>query len=102
MVALFFDISKPVGLRWRRSSASHLAFATLIIVNSVMAGFAAEMHERLHGLASDILIECHASGGLPDPEMHLQEIKNVLGDRLVGSSASVHVPGMLGIEFNAN
>ncbi len=77
-----------------------LGVATLIIVNSVMAGFAAEMHERLHGLASDILIECHASGGLPDPEAHLQEIKSILGDRLVGSSASVHVPGMLGIEFN--
>ncbi len=77
-----------------------LGVATLIIVNSVMAGFAAEMHERLHGLASDILIECHASGGLPDPTAKLKEIETVLGDRLVGSSVSVHVPGMLGIEFN--
>ncbi len=77
-----------------------LGVATLIIVNSVMAGFAAEMHERLHGLASDILIECHASGGLPDPDAHLNEIRKVLGNRLEGSSVSVHVPGMLGIEFN--
>lgn len=77
-----------------------LGVATLIIVNSVMAGFAAEMHERLHGLASDILIECHASGGLPDPDANLAEIRKVLGDRLDGSSVSVHVPGMLGIEFN--
>lgn len=77
-----------------------LGVATLIIVNSVMAGFAAEMHERLHGLASDILIECHASGGLPDPDANLAEIRKVLGDRLEGSSVSVHVPGMLGIEFN--
>src|SRR5688572_19777731 len=77
-----------------------LGVATLIIVNSVMAGFAAEMHERLHGLASDILIECHASGGLPDPDANLAEIRQVLGDRLEGTSVSVHVPGMLGIEFN--
>lgn len=77
-----------------------LGVATLIIVNSVMAGFAAEMHERLHGLASDILIECHASGGLPDPDANLAEIRKVLGNRLEGSSVSVHVPGMLGIEFN--
>ncbi|MGV3485552.1 MAG: ABC transporter permease [Planctomycetaceae bacterium] len=77
-----------------------LGVATLIIVNSVMAGFAAEMHERLHGLASDILIECHASGGLPDPDANLAEIRKVLGDRLEGTSVSVHVPGMLGIEFN--
>jgi len=77
-----------------------LGVATLIIVNSIMAGFAAEMHERLHGLASDILIECHASGGLPDPDANLKEIREVLGDRLDGASVSVHVPGMLGIEFN--
>jgi lipoprotein-releasing system permease protein len=77
-----------------------LGVATLIIVNSVMAGFSAEMHERLHGLASDILIECHASGGLPDPDANLKEIRKVLGDRLDGASVSVHVPGMLGIDFN--
>ncbi len=43
-----------------------LGVATMIVVNSVMAGFSAEMHERLHGLASDIVIEGHASGGMPD------------------------------------
>ncbi len=77
-----------------------LGVATLIVVNSVMAGFAAEMHDRLHGLASDILIECHASGGMPDPDAHLAVIRDVLGDRMEGASVSVHVPGMLGIEFN--
>lgn len=77
-----------------------LGVATLIVVNSVMAGFAAEMHDRLHGLASDILIECHASGGMPDPDAHLAIIRDVLGDRMEGASVSVHVPGMLGIEFN--
>ncbi|MGI9428518.1 MAG: ABC transporter permease [Bythopirellula sp.] len=77
-----------------------LGVATLIVVNSVMAGFSAEMHDRLHGLASDILIECYTSGGMPNPDLHLEEIKKVCGDEIVGSSASVHVPGMLGIEFN--
>jgi lipoprotein-releasing system permease protein len=77
-----------------------LGVATLIVVNSVMAGFSAEMHERLHGLASDILIECHASGGMPNPDGHLGEIMKVCGDDVVGSSASVHVPAMLGIDFN--
>ena len=77
-----------------------LGVATLIVVNSVMAGFSAEMHDRLHGLASDILIECYTSGGMPNPDLHLKEIDKVCGDQIVGSSASVHVPGMLGIEFN--
>ena len=40
-----------------------------IVVNSVMSGFSAEMHERLHGLASDVMIECHATGGMPDPDL---------------------------------
>ena len=75
-----------------------LGVATLIVVNSVMAGFSAEMHDRLHGLASDILIECHAAGGMPDPDAHLAEIKKVCGDQLMGASVSVHVPSMLGIE----
>jgi len=77
-----------------------LGVATLIVVNGVMAGFAAEMHNRLHGLASDILIECHASGGMPDPEARLREIREVLGETVEGASVSVHVPAMLGIEFN--
>ena len=77
-----------------------LGVATLIVVNSVMAGFSAEMHERLHGLASDILIESHASGGIPDPDARLQEIEKVCGDQIVGASVSVHVPAMLDIEFN--
>lgn len=74
-----------------------LGVATLVVVNSVMAGFSAEMHDRLHGLASDILIECHTAGGMPDAEKQLAEIKKVVGSDLEGASASVHVPAMLGI-----
>jgi len=77
-----------------------LGVATLIVVNAVMAGFSAEMYERLHGLASDIVIECHTSGGMPNPDGHIEQIKQICGDQLVGHSASVHVPAMLGIAFN--
>ncbi|MEM6689952.1 MAG: FtsX-like permease family protein [Planctomycetota bacterium] len=75
-----------------------LGVATLIVVNSVMAGFSAEMHDRLHGLASDILIECHSSNGLPNVEHHVDTIHQVCGDKLDGVSVSVHVPAMLGIQ----
>ena len=71
-----------------------LGVATLIVVNSVMAGFSAEMHERLHGLASDILIECHLAQGMADPELHIEQIMEVVGDDVAGHSASVHVPAM--------
>lgn len=77
-----------------------LGVATLIVVNSVMAGFSAEMHQRMHGLASDIIIESHAASGIMDPEAHLAEIKKIVGDDLAGASVSVHVPAMLGIRHN--
>ena len=77
-----------------------LGVATLIVVNSVMAGFSAEMHDRLHGLASDIMIDCHATKGMPDPEAHLREIRDVCGDQLAGASVSVNVPSMLSITYN--
>ena len=76
-----------------------LGVATLIVVNAVMCGFSAEMHERLQGLASDVIIECHATGGMPDPDAHLAEIYKVCGPVIVGSSVSVNVPAMLGIDF---
>ncbi|TWU04712.1 ABC transporter permease [Stieleria varia] len=77
-----------------------LGVATLIVVNAVMSGFSVEMHERLHGLASDIMIECHSSQGMPDPDAHLAEIRRVCGNDIEGASVSVSVPAMLGLEYN--
>ena len=33
-----------------------LGVATMIVVNSVMAGFATEMRARIHGILSDVVI----------------------------------------------
>ena len=57
-----------------------LGVATLIVVNSVMAGFSDEMHKRLHGILSDIVIRSHDLNGLPDPEWHMDEIRQIVGD----------------------
>ena len=76
-----------------------LGVATLVVVNSVMAGFADEMQSRLHGLVSDIVIERHAGGGIPNPQAHVDEIMRLCGEQVVGHSASVHVPAMLNIKF---
>ena len=75
-----------------------LGVATLVVVNSVMAGFSAEMHERLHGLASDILIQCHTAGGMPDPDARVAEIREVIGDDMAGVAVSANVPAMLAID----
>ncbi|WP_153557523.1 ABC transporter permease [Roseimaritima sediminicola] len=77
-----------------------LGVGTLIVVNAVMSGFSAEMHDKMQSLASDIVIESHASNGLPNPQAHLEEIQRLLGDQLAGYSFSVHTPAMLAVEHN--
>src|SRR5262249_2633724 len=95
-------------LSWRYLRTRYIALAsiisvtlgvgTLIVVNSVMAGFAHEMHVRLKGILSDIIIESHSIDGLVNPAWHMDEIRKVVGDDLVGTTAAVHVPAMLNIK----
>ena len=40
-----------------------LGVATMIVVNSVMSGFATEMQNRIHGILSDIVFESRSHGG---------------------------------------
>ena len=75
-----------------------LGVATLIVVNSVMAGFTSEMHKRLHGILSDIVFESHSLGGFQDPDWHIGEIERLLGEDIEGITAVVHVPAMLNFQ----
>src|SRR5262245_29375038 len=53
-----------------------LGVATLIVVNSVMAGFSTKLKERLHGLLSDIVIETPDLDGFGDPNGKIQRIRD--------------------------
>jgi lipoprotein-releasing system permease protein len=77
-----------------------LGVATLIVVNSVMAGFGQEMHNRLHGILSDVVISSYDLNGLPDAEKHKQEIRELLGDDVQGMTAIVQVPAMLNFQYD--
>ena len=72
-----------------------LGVATLIIVNSVMAGFTTEMHKRLHGILSDITFETPGFDGFPDPDWHMTQIRSAIGDELAGMTAVVRVPALI-------
>lgn len=73
-----------------------LGVATLIIVNSVMAGFTHEMNQRLNGMLSDIVIEGpDLLTGFTGSEYYCQEIRELLGDDLQQITTTVHVPAML-------
>jgi lipoprotein-releasing system permease protein len=76
-----------------------LGVATLIIVNSVMDGFSAEMQQKMHGILSDIVIEGHSAAGIPNPEWYQEEIRKTLGDDVVGVTTVVHVPAMGSFQF---
>jgi lipoprotein-releasing system permease protein len=94
-------------LAWRYLRTRYIALAsiisvtlgvgTLIVVNSVMAGFANEMHIRLHSILADIVFEAHGMDGFNDPQWHIEEIKKIVGKDLKGITAAVHVPAMINI-----
>ena len=74
-----------------------LGVATLIVVNSVMAGFTREMHSRLHAILSDLVFESSGLDGFSDPDWHMQQIRDVLGPDLAGMTPVVHVPALVRI-----
>ena len=79
-----------------------LGVATLIVVNSVMAGFTKEMHNRLHGILSDIVLESHNMDGFADPQWHMEQIRKICGDDVVGMTPVIHVPALLRIPFRGD
>jgi lipoprotein-releasing system permease protein len=79
-----------------------LGVATLIVVNSVMDGFTEEMHNRIHGILSDLVVESHSSGGISDSKWFEDRIRETLGDRLEGLTTVVAVPAMLNFSFNGS
>jgi lipoprotein-releasing system permease protein len=96
-------------LSWRYLRTRYIALAsiisvtlgvgTLIVVNSVMAGFSHEMHIRLHGILSDIIVESHSQNGMDHPEAIMAAIREEVGDELQGITAAVHVPAMININY---
>lgn len=79
-----------------------LGVATLIVVNSVMDGFTEEMHNRIHGILSDLVVESHSSNGIADSDWYQSRIRETLGDRLDGITTVVAVPAMLSFQFNGS
>ena len=76
-----------------------LGVATMIVVNSVMAGFATEMRERIHGILADIVVETHTLDGDPDAAARMQEIQEVAGNYVEAMTATVEVYGMISFKY---
>ena len=68
-------------LCWRYLRTRYIAFAsiisvmlgvaTMIIVNSVMAGFSDKMQAQIRGIICDVVLESGAMEGMRDPDWHM-------------------------------
>jgi lipoprotein-releasing system permease protein len=76
-----------------------LGVATMIVVNSVMAGFREEMYDRLHGILSDIVIESHSMEGIEETDTVVAQLRAELGDDLQGLTTAIHIPAMLNFPY---
>ncbi len=56
-----------------------LGVATMIVVNSVMAGFSAKMRDRLHGVLADVIVESRDFDGFRNSDEVMDRIKQVAG-----------------------
>lgn len=72
-----------------------LGVATMIVVNSVMAGFGQEMRTRIHGLLADVVVESRTMDGIPDTEAQLEIVRKAAGDYIAAMTPTVEVPGMI-------
>ena len=64
-----------------------LGVATMIVVNSVMAGFSDKMRDRLHGVLADVVVESYRLDGFYNSDEVMARIKEVAGERGRGHGA---------------
>lgn len=76
-----------------------LGVATMIVVNSVMAGFSEEMRDRIHGLLADVVVETHSMSGVENPEQHMARIREVVGEHIEAMTPTVEVYGMISFRY---
>jgi lipoprotein-releasing system permease protein len=77
-----------------------LGVATMIVVNSVMAGFRYEMRERLHGLISDIVIESTSTDGAANAAVLEEIAMAAAGESIAAIAPTVEIYGMLSFQWN--
>jgi lipoprotein-releasing system permease protein len=72
-----------------------LGVATMIVVNSVMAGFADKMKDRLHGVLADVDIESTTLDGFYNWKDVMARVEEVAGRDIVAMAPTMECPGIL-------
>ncbi|MBX3441021.1 MAG: ABC transporter permease [Planctomyces sp.] len=76
-----------------------LGVATMIVVNSVMSGFSAQMRDRIHGILADLMVETLSTDGEGLPEELIEEIHRIAGDYIAAVTPTVEIYGMMSFHF---
>lgn len=77
-----------------------LGVATLIVVNSVMAGFSTKLQNRLHGLLADMSVESFDQGGFYDPPGMMERIRrSSIGDDVEAMTPVIEILGLIQINY---
>jgi lipoprotein-releasing system permease protein len=77
-----------------------LGVATMIVVNSVLAGFTNEMRDRIHGFLADVLIESrHTEGIKRGSKEMLRQVDAAIGEHVAAMTPTVEIPGMAQIRY---
>src|SRR6202035_1888776 len=74
-----------------------LGVATMIVVNSVMAGFAEKMRTRLHGVLADVVVESYDTAGFHNPKDVMARIQEAGGADVVAMAPSIETVGIANI-----
>ena len=77
-----------------------LGVATMIVVNSVMAGFSEKMRDRLHGVLADVVVESYSIDGFYDSEEVMARIRAVVGDQVVALAPTMETFGLMKFKVN--
>jgi lipoprotein-releasing system permease protein len=81
-----------------------LGVATLIVVNSVMAGFSTKLRDRLHGLLSDVVIEADNCIGMDGYDDLMDAIRKdpFLNERIDAMTPTLEIFAMVQFSFNGH
>ena len=77
-----------------------LGVATMIVVNSVMAGFSEKMRERLHGVLADVIVESRDLDGFRQADEVMARIKEVGGNDVVEMAPTMETPALLKFSYH--
>lgn len=77
-----------------------LGVATMIVVNSVMAGFSEKMRDRLHGVLADIVVESeYDMNGFYNSDEVMARVKAVTGDQVLAMAPAMETYGLMQFRY---